>query len=131
MRHDVICQLTVLYRQGQSDKQIGEALGYSHNTIRKARLRLGLKRMPGPRLEGGPSITLCWTCQKACGRCSWTAWDFATERPKFEPVEGWEAKPRTLYANDKEHGPMLTYEVHRCHQYIPDKPRGKELACGG
>lgn len=28
--------------------------------------------------------TLCWTCENACGGCSWSK--------KFEPVEGWKAK---------------------------------------
>lgn len=29
--------------------------------------------------------TLCWTCQNACGGCSWSK--------SFTPVEGWDAKP--------------------------------------
>lgn len=27
---------------------------------------------------------LCWTCQKACGECSWSSC--------FQPVEGWTAR---------------------------------------
>lgn len=30
---------------------------------------------------------LCWTCQKACGDCSWSSC--------FQPVEGWTAEKYT------------------------------------
>lgn len=32
--------------------------------------------------------TLCWSCAKACKKCSWSR--------NFEPVEGWEAEKTTL-----------------------------------
>ena len=36
--------------------------------------------------------TLCWSCRRACGGCSWTARDPKTHEVRFEPVEGWEAE---------------------------------------
>lgn len=32
---------------------------------------------------------LCWFCEKACKKCSWSK--------KFKPVEGWKAKPTKVY----------------------------------
>lgn len=32
--------------------------------------------------------TLCWDCEKACGRCSWSK--------NFTPVEGWKAIPTKI-----------------------------------
>ena len=36
--------------------------------------------------------TLCWSCAKACKKCSWSR--------NFEPVKGWEAEPTTLQLAD-------------------------------
>ena len=61
--------------------------------------------------------TLCWTCQNACGGCSWSR--------SFEPVEGWEAKPTKLNIYVKEGNEDLnsSFFVISCPQYIPDEPR--------
>lgn len=36
--------------------------------------------------------TLCWSCARACGGCSWTERDPVTHAIRFEPVKGWEAE---------------------------------------
>lgn len=45
--------------------------------------------------------TLCWSCRRACGGCSWTARDPKTHEVRFEPVEGWEAE-KNNGARDKQ-----------------------------
>lgn len=35
---------------------------------------------------------ICVDCKKACGGCSWSEIDPATEKPKFEPIPGWTAE---------------------------------------
>ncbi len=52
--------------------------------------------------------TLCWTCQNACGGCSWSR--------SFTPVEGWEAKPTKNEQTD-------SYRVISCPEFIPDEER--------
>lgn len=39
--------------------------------------------------------TLCWTCRKAYGKCSWTEVDYTKKGwpIRFEPVKGWNAIP--------------------------------------
>ena len=61
--------------------------------------------------------TLCWTCQNACGGCSWSR--------NLEPVEGWEAKPTRLniYISEGNEGMDCSYHVINCPQYIPDEER--------
>lgn len=48
----------------------------------------------------------CWTCQNACGGCSWSR--------DFEPVKGWKAKPNYLQSNG-EHA--ATYKIIECPEY--------------
>ena len=38
--------------------------------------------------------TLCWICNNACGRCSWSK--------DYKPVEGWKAKPTKIRFQDIE-----------------------------
>ena len=46
---------------------------------------------------------LCWTCQKACGDCSWSSC--------FQPVEA-EKVHRKTYDS---------YRIEKCPEYVPDK----------
>lgn len=46
--------------------------------------------------------TLCWGCEKASGRCSWSK--------KFVPVEGWKAIPTTK-----------SFDVYECPEFEPLK----------
>ena len=49
----------------------------------------------------------CWTCSKACGKCSWSK--------NFEIVKGWDAEP--IMVKDKE-GDIRSYKIKRCPEYI-------------
>ena len=52
----------------------------------------------------------CWTCQNACGGCSWSNF--------LEPVKGWTAE-RTTKNTVSGRGYKITY----CPEYIPDEPQ--------
>lgn len=83
--------------------------------------------------NGGQRPTLCWSCRRACGGCSWTARDPKTHEVRFEPVEGWEAE-KTLVrgTSSRRHGHKIesystyyyateSYRVLRCPLYEKDK----------
>ena len=58
--------------------------------------------------------TICWSCQNACGGCSWSRYK------SWQPVEGWEAIETTISLSN--HLPrMQSYIVLSCPQYVPDK----------
>lgn len=57
-----------------------------------------------------PKEQLCWTCQNACGGCSWSL--------SLTPVEGWTATPSAIKSVKKD---VPTYHIEECPQYIPDK----------
>ena len=58
----------------------------------------------------GKGFSKCWTCQNACGGCSWSR--------EFVPVSGWEAKP-TYNAANREYA--QSFHVYDCPEYIPDR----------
>lgn len=60
------------------------------------------------------SKTLCWSCQKACGGCSWSK--------QLVPVEGWQAIRRDIH-NNVVGADMESYRVIVCPQYVEDEPR--------
>ena len=49
----------------------------------------------------------CWTCQNACGGCSWSK--------RLEPVEGWKAE-RVKKKTVLEQG----YRILNCPEYVSD-----------
>lgn len=54
--------------------------------------------------------TLCWSCGRFSGRCSWSA--------NFEPVKGWKARKDIL---GRQYGDeMVTYTVDQCPLYEKD-----------
>ena len=63
--------------------------------------------------------TLCWECDNACGKCSWSK--------RFVPVEGWTAKKTTLslgYFSDRRKVKKTTsYHVVKCPEYSPNHMR--------
>lgn len=79
------------------------------------------------------SATLCWSCQRACGGCPWTARDPKTHAVLFRPVEGWKAKKTTIRgASSRRQGrgvpgrtayyyDMDSYHVKECPLYVPDE----------
>ena len=60
---------------------------------------------------------LCWYCEKACGRCSWSR--------SFTPIEGWEAEPTTVRNRDTAQRTTATYYIKACPEYEPLKMRRK------
>lgn len=64
-----------------------------------------MRRPPNKR------ATLCWSCARFCGRCSWSA--------RFDPVEGWKAIPSVISlgpGRSKQKG----YTVIQCPEYERD-----------
>ena len=59
--------------------------------------------------------TLCWSCAKACGGCSWSD-------GSFTPVEGWKAEPTKLISLGKE---MDSFLVLACPLYERDTDQYK------
>lgn len=58
---------------------------------------------------------LCWFCEKACGRCSWSK--------DFTPVPGWKATPTKIISYTTICGKRYkkcyidSYEVHECPEF--------------
>ena len=67
----------------------------------------------------GATANICFDCQLACGRCSWSGRDPTTWELLFEPVPGWTAKKSRKSHND-------TYHITACPLFIPDEPRETE-----
>lgn len=62
--------------------------------------------------------TLCWSCEKACGKCSWSD-------GTFTPVDGWEAEPTQVltdhsYRHGKRIVQMESYRVIECPEFVSD-----------
>lgn len=71
------------------------------------------------------SNELCFNCKNACGGCSWSALDPATNKPKYEPVPGWTAK-KVMLKLGISHAKVKwvqTYHITACPQYEPDRKR--------
>lgn len=74
--------------------------------------------------------TLCWSCKKAIGGCSWTETDWSQEPPRtrFQPVEGWEAVDSKLQMETtiREAAACLPEEHGRGdHQIVAKRKGGK------
>lgn len=62
--------------------------------------------------------SICWTCENACGGCSWS------DHWIHEPVPGWDATKTALKTYNRETGAMeysTSYIVHACPEYAPDR----------
>lgn len=75
-------------------------------------------------METNKPATLCWSCAKACGGCSWS------DR-SFTPVDGWTAVPTKLFGYRGNDGVIDSYRVIECPLYEEDRkryriPRGEE-----
>lgn len=59
--------------------------------------------------------TLCWKCENACGKCSWSD-------GTFTPVEGWKAKPTTVSVMNGVYGvrKVKSFIVEECPQFGDD-----------
>jgi hypothetical protein len=82
---------------------IAQILGRSEKSIQQKAATLDLCHRK-KRLRD----TLCWFCQNAGGRCSWSS--------RFIPVENWRAVP-TYIANDNQ----SSFIVKGCPQFIANE----------
>lgn len=58
-------------------------------------------------------MTLCWSCAKACGECSWSDyWEHS-------PVPGWTAEETRLMGNGG--ADVVSYCVTDCPEFVPDR----------
>lgn len=55
--------------------------------------------------------TLCWTCKKATGGCSWSK--------SFTPIEGWKAIPTKVKINDRSRRGDETdsFDIYECPEF--------------
>lgn len=61
----------------------------------------------------GKKETLCWSCQNACGKCTWSK--------NFKKVKGWEAKKTVIKGDPNGNEPDIkSYRIISCPLYIPD-----------
>lgn len=54
--------------------------------------------------------TICWRCDKACGKCSWSK--------SFVPVENWIAKPTKVKIEMGKY--LQSYIVYECPEFRND-----------
>ena len=60
------------------------------------------------------TTTLCWTCQNACGKCSWSK--------KFKKVKGWVAKKTIVKGDPFGLEPEIaSYLVIECPKFQKDE----------
>ena len=64
----------------------------------------------GMRKRAKKRPTLCWSCARFCGQCSWSA--------RFEPIAGWSAEEGSL--TRQYGGTLKTYTVLQCPWYERD-----------
>lgn len=68
--------------------------------------------------------TLCWDCEKACGKCSWSR--------EFKPIKGWRAIPTQIYQyTTLKRGKHYRYstdsfDVYECPEFEPLKMQSEE-----
>lgn len=71
--------------------------------------------MSNPKKDMVKHSQLCWECEKACGRCSWSS--------SFTPVPGWNAKPTKIISYTAIGGGKRkkfyvdSYEIHDCPEF--------------
>lgn len=74
--------------------------------------------------------TLCWRCERACGKCPWSAVDPVTNEIQYKPVPGWKAT-KVSYPFQKminrvkvyDRSRDFTYHVISCPLFIETPPR--------
>lgn len=95
------------------------SIGIAPKTIRSRIARgLSIEKVLAPvrPARKGKKITgyeqPCWTCEKACGRCSWSS--------KFhEPIKGCIATPTEIYSR-RGHA-IESYAIHFCPEYVKER----------
>lgn len=60
----------------------------------------------------GKREQLCWSCENACGKCSWSK--------KLIPIKGWEAENDCLmmtYSKGKRRA-IYSFKIYNCPEFI-------------
>lgn len=66
---------------------------------------------------------LCWNCEKACGRCSWSK--------SFTPVPGWKAIPTKIQAdNHSRYSHVDSFDIYECPEFELLAEIKRRIACG-
>lgn len=65
------------------------------------------------------TTTLCWTCRNACGGCSWSEVDKATNRVRFQPVKGWVATKTRVLVNSGRGQTGRCYDTSYIVRFCP------------
>lgn len=99
---------TLFYKLG-SYTGVAKATGLSTTTVRYILMsefpkefgRKGLKKI------NHKQETLCWSCKKACGKCSWSK--------SFKPVKGWKATPTKIRNGS---GMIDSFFIHECPLFV-------------
>jgi hypothetical protein len=63
--------------------------------------------------EVNEGSTLCWTCKRATGFCSWSH--------DFKPVQGWVAMPTVIFTRYGNTPEIESFDVQECPLYIKDE----------
>lgn len=104
-------------------REWAELLDIHYSTILK-RVNKGLTAAECLRAERVGSrgnyktFTLCWSCAKACGGCSWSR--------EFKPIDGWDAIPTKIRIPDDDGGARYcdSFKITACPQYVADSKEG-------
>ena len=80
-------------------------------------------------VPAGSKANICFNCQKACGKCSWTAVDPVTKKIRFEPIPGWTAEKVKLLTGHSHYNAVVidTYHITGCPEYLADEPRPNDF----
>lgn len=70
-------------------------------------------------------VNICFDCRRACGGCSWSAYDPVEDKIRFEPVPGWTAEPAVIFAGSVNgiRYEIVTWHITACPLFAPDPPR--------
>lgn len=69
--------------------------------------------------------SICFDCKKACGGCSWTEYDPAAGKIKWEPVSGWVAE-RVMYPPTSR-WQKPSWRVLKCPEFEPDVAEKRKI----
>lgn len=56
--------------------------------------------------------TICWQCDKACGKCAWS-------KKNPQPISGWKAKPTMVRITNNRY--IQSYIVTSCPLFAPEQ----------
>lgn len=68
---------------------------------------------------------ICFDCEKAVGKCPWSAYDKDTDTIRYEPIPGWTAEKTELCIGSQnlDYRIVDTYRITACPLFEPTPPR--------